>query len=86
MPHLHHRAKAPKPSRQLPPCEKNRVGSATDVWSTDDPPDIVEGTEPICDVEAAFGIRIDEDEALELYDMNLDEAARKILEMRGKKS
>src|SRR5260370_41543174 len=56
------------------------------MWSTDDPPDIIEGTEPICDIEAAFGIEIDDDEALKLYDMNLDEAARKIREMKRKKS
>ena len=56
------------------------------MWSTDDPPDIIEGTEPICDIEAAFDICIDDDEALELYDMNLAEAARKIHEMKGKKS
>ena len=56
------------------------------MWSTVDPPDIIEGTESICDIEAAFDIYIDDDEALELYDMNLDEAARKIHEMKGKKS
>ena len=56
------------------------------MWSTVDPPDIIEGTEPICDIEAAFDIYIDDDEALELYDMNLEEAARKIHEMKGKKS
>ena len=55
------------------------------MWSTDDPPNIIEGTEPIYDIEAAFDICIDDDEALELYDMNLDEAARKIHEMKGKK-
>ncbi|MBW1837883.1 MAG: hypothetical protein JRI99_13285, partial [Deltaproteobacteria bacterium] len=46
------------------------------------PPDIIEGTEPFCDIEAAFDISIDEDDALELYDMDLDEAARKILEIK----
>ena len=56
------------------------------MWSTDDPPDIIEWTEPICDIETAFGIEIDDDAALELYDMNLDEAARKIREMQWKKS
>ena len=56
------------------------------MWSTDDPPDIIERTEPICDIETAFGIEIDDDAALELYDMNLDEAARKIREMQWKKS
>jgi len=52
------------------------------MWSTYDPPDIIEGTEPFCDIEAAFDICIDEDDALELYDMDLDEAARKIMEIR----
>jgi hypothetical protein len=55
------------------------------MWSTDDPPDIIEGTKPLCDIEVAFGIGIDDDEALKLYDMTLEEAARKILKMIGKK-
>ena len=53
---------------------------------SEDPPDILEGIEPICDIEAAFDIGIDDDEVLELYDLNLDEAERKILEMKGKQS
>ena len=56
------------------------------MWSTNDPPDIIEGTEPICDIEDAFGIEISDDEAVELYDMTLDEAARKIIEIRARKS
>ena len=52
------------------------------MWSTYDPPDIIEGTEPFCDIETAFDICIDEDDALELYDMDLDEATRKIMEIR----
>lgn len=52
------------------------------MWSTDDPPDIIEGTPPFDDIEDAFGISIDDDAALELYDMHLDEAARKIIEIR----
>jgi len=52
------------------------------MWSTDDPPDIIEGTPPFDDIEDAFGISIDDDTALELYDMDLDEAAMKILEMK----
>ena len=54
------------------------------MWSTDDPPDIIEGTDPICDIEDAFGIHISDDEALELYDMHLDQAARRILEISNK--
>lgn len=54
------------------------------MWSTNDPPDIIEGTEPFCDIEATFGIYVDEDNAFELYDMDLDETARKIMEIREK--
>ena len=55
------------------------------MWSTEDPPDIIEGTDPLCDLEAAFHIYIDDDDALELYDMTLDEAARKIMQIKEKK-
>lgn len=54
------------------------------MWSTHDPPDIIEDTPPLTDIEDAFGISIYEDAALELYDMDLDEAARKIVEIREK--
>ena len=53
------------------------------MWSTDDPPDIIEGTDPICEIEDAFGIQISDDQALELYDLHLDQAARKILKLGG---
>lgn len=52
------------------------------MWSTNDPPDIIEGTPPFYDIEDAFGITVDDDTAMELYDMDLDEAARKIADMR----
>ena len=53
------------------------------MWSTYDPPDEIIGTEPFDDIEAAFGIRIDnDDDALDLYDMSLREAAEKIAEMQ----
>ena len=51
------------------------------MWSTDDPPDIIEGTDPICDIEDAFGIQISDEESLELYDMPLNQAAQKILDI-----
>jgi hypothetical protein len=53
------------------------------MWSTNDPPDIIEGTPPFDGIEDAFAISIADDVALELYDMHLDEAARKIMEMRN---
>ena len=55
------------------------------MWSTSDPPDLIEGTEPICDIEDAFGIEIRGNEALELYDMDLDQAARMVIEIRKTK-
>lgn len=55
------------------------------MWSTNDPPDIIEGTEPICDIEDAFGIEIRDNEALELYDMDLDQATRMIIEIRTRR-
>jgi hypothetical protein len=56
------------------------------MWSTYSPPDVIEGTRPLCDIEKAFDIDIDEDAALVLYDMHLDEAARKIGEMQNERS
>ena len=49
------------------------------LWSTIRPPDILEGTRSLCAIEKAFDISLDEDLALEIYDMDLDEAARKIV-------
>ncbi len=52
------------------------------MWSTAAPPDIIEGTPPFDDIEDAFGITVDENLALELYDMDLDKAAVRILEVQ----
>ncbi len=52
------------------------------MWSTNDPPDIIEGTEPFDDIEMAFDILINEDDALELYDMTLKEALNYIINLR----
>jgi len=53
------------------------------MWSTHNPPDVLSCTQPLCDIETAFDINIDENEALKLYDMLLDEAAKKIIEMQS---
>jgi hypothetical protein len=55
------------------------------MWSTNDPPDEIEGTEPFCDIEDAFDISINEDDSLDLYDMNLNDAAKFIIEIQKKK-
>ena len=51
------------------------------MWSTDDPPDNIEGTVPFCDIEEAFHISIDDDQALNFYDMDLDAATNKIIKI-----
>ena len=51
------------------------------MWSVTNPPDIIEDTPPFRDIEKAFNISIEDDECLEFYDMELDEATEKINEM-----
>lgn len=53
------------------------------MWSTNNPPDTLLDTQPIFDIENAFNIEIDEDGAMELYDMVLDEAIKKIMKMKS---
>ena len=52
------------------------------MWSTNDLPDIIEDTPPFDDIADAFGITIDWEDALELYDMHLDEAVTQLIEMQ----
>lgn len=51
------------------------------MWSTSNPPDTIENTAPILDLEKEFDIYLDEDEAFELYDLLLPEAAKRIIEL-----
>ena len=51
------------------------------MWSTNDPPDIIEGTEPICAIEEALDVQISDDLALELYDMDIDQGSQKLLDV-----
>ena len=44
------------------------------MWSTHRPPDVLTETEQVSDIERVFAIDLDEDEAIELYDMTLNEA------------
>jgi hypothetical protein len=53
------------------------------MWSTNNPPDSISDTQPIYDIEKAFNINLDdEEEAMEIYDMTLDEAIEKIMQMK----
>jgi hypothetical protein len=54
------------------------------MWSTDDPPDVLEDTEPLQDIEEAFDIYLTDDDAYALYDMELAEAAKRLLEIQQK--
>ena len=51
------------------------------MWSTDDPPDVLEDTEPLQDIEEAFDIDLTDD-AYDLYDMTLAEAAKRLFEIQ----
>jgi hypothetical protein len=44
------------------------------MWSTRRLPDVLTETEQMSDIEKAFAIELDEDQAIELYDMTLQEA------------
>ena len=51
------------------------------MWSTSNPPDKIEDTKQIFEIEDTFDISIDDDTCYMLYDMDLDEATFKIEEM-----
>ena len=55
------------------------------IWSTDDPPDILEGTEQLEEIYKIINMYIEEDFAVELYDMNLKEAATSLYKFRKNK-
>jgi hypothetical protein len=48
------------------------------MWSTINPPGDIYNSDQILSIEKAFGIDLSEDEALELYDMELEEAVKRI--------
>ena len=56
------------------------------MWSTYDPPDIVEGTQPFQEIENAFGITIEDDDAFEMYDMALNEAFIRIQQIKKRQN
>lgn len=50
------------------------------MWSTNDPPDVITETDQWEEIEQKLDLSFDEDEALSLYNMDLDEAAEAIVE------
>jgi len=55
------------------------------MWSVSTPPDIIEGTEPFYDMEEAFEISIGDDDCIEIYDMNIEEASIRIANLIAQK-
>jgi hypothetical protein len=51
------------------------------LWSTKNPPDVLENTKQLEAIEKEFEIVINEIEAVEIYDMNLLEASKYIQEL-----
>ncbi len=51
------------------------------LWSIKNPPDVLEETKQLEAIEAEFEIEIAEDEAVEMYDMNLLEASEYIQQL-----
>jgi len=56
------------------------------MWSTDDPPDILECTEPLEEINDQLNLEIDEDDAIEIYDMTIKEASEYISNLMSKDS
>jgi hypothetical protein len=52
------------------------------MWSTVNPPKVIRGTPPLKTIEDVFEISLDDDIAWEIYNMRLDEAAQKIMDLR----
>lgn len=48
------------------------------MWSTANPPEDIYNSDQMISIEKAFNIDLSEDEALELYDMELEEATKKV--------
>lgn len=51
------------------------------MWSTNNPPDEIYECLQIYDIDKEFNICLSEDDALKIYDMDLDEATRYIIKM-----
>jgi len=51
------------------------------MWSTRNPPDEIYDCSQMDDIQDEFNVRVTEDDALELYDMTLDEATKFIAKL-----
>jgi len=59
----------------------DRESQMCTLWSTLDPPDILEGTAPLNEIEKVFEFSFTEMQAVEFYDMTIEEAAEYIFKL-----
>ena len=50
------------------------------MWSSKNPPDILLDTKPIIEIDKMFEIELDEDQCVDIYDMDISEAAKAIIQ------
>ncbi len=65
------------------PSEESQVCM---LWDRSEPPDILKDTDQLATIENEFKVEISEDEAVELFDMNLSEASQFIKRLVIEKS
>jgi hypothetical protein len=58
----------------------NESSQTCTIWPVDDPPGVLEGTEPLEEICDFIGRDIEDDFAICIYDMTLDEAAESLCE------
>jgi len=64
--------------QHVPENVPNEESQMFSLWSTKNPPDVLEITKQHEDIETIFDIDITEDDAVKMYDMNLLEASKYI--------
>jgi len=51
------------------------------MWSTSNPPDEIENTAPFDDIEETFGILMDDNDCMDIYDMDIENASERIAKL-----
>ncbi|MGK0363223.1 MAG: hypothetical protein ACI85O_000267 [Saprospiraceae bacterium] len=59
----------------------NKESQMCTLWSTSNPPDILENTRQLIAIEKALGFTFKEDDVFEFYEMEIEEAAVYILDL-----
>jgi len=62
----------------------NETSQMCTLWSTSNPPDILEGTAPLNEIEEAINYGFYEEDAIEIYDKEIGDAADYIVKLLEK--